>query len=315
MTEQTETEQARLDRLNARQPAYDAVFAYIRQQPRDFLPATVVDRNAMIWRAVNAALDAQAAVSAVVPPADQADVYTEVADRLAADAEQGEKEGFTRIYRRSAAKQVRDWAAELRRVAGETQQPEPVVTVHAAPNLSPAAQEALGALVEVAKQQIVCDFDHPHPEHPCGTRVPEEEQPELATTWTPGPVAVAHAAEWAQQPETQAVRPWACAASYSGRCLAEAQSETACNTDSGECVHGGRPAVVVQPAAPADTQTDRVVAWRSLSAQMLRCLEHVPPPAARAVDCTPVTSDDLPDGGICTFPDCGVDVLIPQERP
>lgn len=42
----------------ARQAAYDAVFAYIRSQPRDFLPTTVVDRNAMIWNAVHAALDA-----------------------------------------------------------------------------------------------------------------------------------------------------------------------------------------------------------------------------------------------------------------
>ena len=33
-----------------------------------------------------------------------------------------------------------------------------------------------------------------------------------------------------------------CAASTSGNCLAEAQSETACDTDEGECVHGGRPA-------------------------------------------------------------------------
>ncbi|MFF7527322.1 hypothetical protein [Streptomyces pseudovenezuelae] len=41
-----------------RQPAYDAVFAYIRSQPRDFLPTTVVGRNAMIWDAVHAALDA-----------------------------------------------------------------------------------------------------------------------------------------------------------------------------------------------------------------------------------------------------------------
>jgi hypothetical protein len=41
-----------------RRPAYDAVFAYIRQQPRDFLPTTVVGRNAMIWDAVHAALDA-----------------------------------------------------------------------------------------------------------------------------------------------------------------------------------------------------------------------------------------------------------------
>jgi hypothetical protein len=34
------------------------VFAYIREQPRDFVPTTLVDRNAMIWHAVHAALDA-----------------------------------------------------------------------------------------------------------------------------------------------------------------------------------------------------------------------------------------------------------------
>jgi len=33
-----------------------------------------------------------------------------------------------------------------------------------------------------------------------------------------------------------------CAASISGHCLAEGQSETACDTDAGECVHGGQPA-------------------------------------------------------------------------
>ncbi|WP_399553874.1 hypothetical protein OG473_39430 (plasmid) [Streptomyces anulatus] len=47
-----------------KQPAYDAVFAYIRSQP-DVLPATVVERNAMIWRAVHAALDAAPAAPAV----------------------------------------------------------------------------------------------------------------------------------------------------------------------------------------------------------------------------------------------------------
>ena len=51
-----------------RQAAYDAVFAYIRQQPRDFLPTTVVDRNSMIWHAVHAALDAVG-----VPRADAAE--------------------------------------------------------------------------------------------------------------------------------------------------------------------------------------------------------------------------------------------------
>jgi len=39
--------------------------------------------------------------------------------------------------------------------AGGAQQPEPIVTVHAAPDLSPAAQEALGALAEVAKRRII----------------------------------------------------------------------------------------------------------------------------------------------------------------
>ncbi|MFF4552754.1 hypothetical protein [Streptomyces sp. NPDC001422] len=48
---------------------------------------------------------------------------------------------------------------------------EPVVTVHAAPDMSPTAAEALGALVDVAKQQFRCDFQHPHPDHPCGARV------------------------------------------------------------------------------------------------------------------------------------------------
>lgn len=56
----------------------------------------------------------------------------------------------------------------------------------------------------------------------------------------------------------------------------------------------------------------RLVAYRSRTAQMLRCLAHVPPPAARATDCEAVTAEDLPGGGICTYQGCGVDVLIPQ---
>jgi hypothetical protein len=40
-----------------RQPAYDAVYEYIRGLG-DYLPPDTVHRNAIIWRAVNAALDA-----------------------------------------------------------------------------------------------------------------------------------------------------------------------------------------------------------------------------------------------------------------
>jgi hypothetical protein len=60
-----------------RQPAYDAVFAYIRQQPRDFLPVTVVGRNAMIWRAVHAALDAMGVPGLEGEPAPAATEATE----------------------------------------------------------------------------------------------------------------------------------------------------------------------------------------------------------------------------------------------
>lgn len=65
--------------------------------------------------------------------------------------------------------------------------------------------------------------------------------------------------------------------------------------------------------APGDGP-DRVVAYRSAGGAILRCLAH--PPGQRALDgeyLRPVTSDDLEDGGICTHPDCGVDVLIPQD--
>ena len=44
-------------RLDPRQPAYDAVYAYLRALG-DYLPPDPVHRNAVIWRAVHAALDA-----------------------------------------------------------------------------------------------------------------------------------------------------------------------------------------------------------------------------------------------------------------
>jgi hypothetical protein len=85
--------------------------------------------------------------------------------------------------------------------------------------------------------------------------------------------------------------------------------EIACARELGKPVRFTHPAV-----DPGEESTaDRIVAYRSHIAQMLRCLAHVPPPAARAVDCEAVTAEDLPDGGICTHPGCGVDVLIPQD--
>jgi hypothetical protein len=58
------------DGADPRQSAYDAVFAYLRQQPRDSVPSTVVHRNAMIWNAVHAALDAAGVPAVRQPKAD-----------------------------------------------------------------------------------------------------------------------------------------------------------------------------------------------------------------------------------------------------
>ncbi|MGQ3551738.1 hypothetical protein [Streptomyces rochei] len=43
--------------------------------------------------------------------------------------------------------------------------------------------------------------------------------------------------------ETQAE----CTASRTGACLREAESETACDTEAGECAHGGHPAAGARP--------------------------------------------------------------------
>jgi hypothetical protein len=56
-----------------------------------------------------------------------------------------------------------------------------------------------------------------------------------------------------------------------------------------------------------------VVAYRSRIGGMLRCLRHEPKSGYWPQFVEAVTADDLPDGGICTHPDCGTDVLIPQE--
>lgn len=61
------------------------------------------------WNPAAPLLDA---VMGLLPSERRADIYHEIADRLMEDAETGNKEGFTRIYRRAAAKKVRQWANE-----------------------------------------------------------------------------------------------------------------------------------------------------------------------------------------------------------
>lgn len=74
------------------------------------------------------------------------------------------------------------------------------------------------------------------------------------------------------------------------------------------------PAAVAQPDEEAATPDPDVVAYRSNGGRLLRCIAHAPEWAAILCgDFHPVTSEDLPDGGICTYPDCGADVLITQQ--
>lgn len=102
-----------------RQAAYDAVFAYIRQQPRDFVPTTIVDRNAMIWRAVHAALDS------VLPAPDQRAVM--LTDREKAMLGFALEMAQEEIHARSLEVTDEDRAAleGLRRLAEAQQDAEP----------------------------------------------------------------------------------------------------------------------------------------------------------------------------------------------
>lgn len=70
-----------------------------------------------------------------------------------------------------------------------------------------------------------------------------------------------------------------------------------------------------QPTPSSDSPA-RVVAYRSCGGAILRCLAHKPEQEGiDSGDFVAVTSEELPDGGVCTWPigigvTCGVDVLI-----
>lgn len=65
-------------RHSAYTEAYDAARAFIRTKPHDYMPTTIVERNALIFGAVNAALDAAPEPHAAVLAAERQ------RDRLAA---------------------------------------------------------------------------------------------------------------------------------------------------------------------------------------------------------------------------------------
>lgn len=86
-----------------------------------------------------------------------------------------------------------------------------------------------------------------------------------------------------------------CRASLSGHCLREAQSESACDTEAGECLYGGRPADEAQQTAPAAAYGD--------GKGRVYCLGCASAVAANV----PLTAADVDHWELC--PSCGRHVI------
>ncbi|MFZ4150478.1 hypothetical protein [Streptomyces pseudogriseolus] len=112
---------------------------------------------------------------------------------------------------------------------------------------------------------------------------------------------------------------------------ARQESERLSREMSGDAAYGARAVAKLLRRMADETATEtpaaetrqsdgpgRIVAYRSLGGRILRCLNHIPPEPEG--DFVPVTAEDLPDGGICTYPTptgslslrCGVDVLTAE---
>jgi hypothetical protein len=173
---------------------------------------------------------------------------TQAAKTIAADAALRETEGEYALaeYGLELARLIRP--RELRRLAAETPGPETQAVRHA-PGTAILCPDCR------AKGHSICITDgEQQPE----TQACEETGSALARYIVEQPASVAQAAlrvlgfpplrmefELADDPATPpavvAEPGKECAASVSGNCLAEAQSETGCATEDGECIHAGQP--------------------------------------------------------------------------
>lgn len=182
------------------------------------------------------------AVLAVLPGDNRATVLREAAETLGRmDYDTDSNDYGYDTYRDAWNGGVMDAAEELRRVAAEPsgdlvedylrflrgQGPEPDLS-----SLPAEQRAAITGQFEIVR--ALADRD---PELP-----PLDRDPVAVRLGLHADVSAVEA----QQQE--------CSASISGRCLREAESETACATDDGECVRGGRPA---NEAQQPDTEAPR----------------------------------------------------------
>jgi hypothetical protein len=222
------------DRTALREPAYEAVYAYIRSSNR--VPGDVVTRNAMIWRAVTAALDAVLPA----PAAPAAVVSGRAADETTPKPWQSDSARIGRTL-------IWSWSEIGKGAYGEGYR---------------AAQAEARALLG---GQRGTDADPPAAVNP---QQPKQIRCDIAIS-TRQPHAP-H--DWTQRPD-------------------------------GPTRHCPG-ANLQQP-----TEADRTVAYRLPASRDLHCLACAPTNPGDIW--TPVTAEDLEDGGLCVG--CGVDVLIEQQ--
>ncbi|KAB1146791.1 hypothetical protein F7R91_14520 [Streptomyces luteolifulvus] len=206
--------------------------------------------------------------------------------------------------------------AELRRMADETPQPAPaasgpdlarLLATHtdslaatiegftgiAAGSLQPGLKRTLDFL-KLYKEQLLTGHWTPEMRRLLDQLAAGAQQ--QTDTETPE-VMLARPAAWASKRQDATVDPARCP-----RCKGDNQEAFAL------CATCDQPAPV-QPAA--DDTGDRIVGHRSRLGMFLYCTRHTDELGASGI---PITSDDLPDGGLCAK--CGTDLLIPQEpRP
>jgi len=309
---------------------YDAIDAFQRTHRLPGLQHAQI-RSLLAEHLARVLPAAFAALEPAVPPADRAAVLREAAEAIEAEqareeatewAQQGELDHETEI----GGGYVRHSAALLRRLAVEAQ-----------PEASPLGGRKTGTAFSPGEGV------HGQDPYYDGTETP---QPDTETETPCGPAPDTCDAE-AGEPCANHEREQAHAEGEHCFCGPECPDACTC-ADAGDCFvplghYRDCPAAAPEPhpteadvrhalavldqfesrdAAPAagsgraadthnDEEADRIVAYRSRDGRSLYCTRHAG--EVFGTTFTPVTSEDLPDGGTCTYPECGADVLIPQE--
>jgi hypothetical protein len=249
--------------------------------------------------------DGQHMIDAVIAVADaeQADLATENAKLIRWHREDGD-----------ALAEMRGTIARLRAALGEAAE----VAVRAARGCgeSEAGQYAASVAAGVGKElRRLADEPAPGPSRVAG----EAQQPETQGA----PCSQPNPCEDGGDPCTVHEREQAHAEGDHGLCGSECSADRCTCADAGDCFAPSghyadcpaaeQPAAVSQPGKEASVPG--VVAYRDPnSPKTLLCRDH----GERWQGVVPVTAEELPDGGICTFGrlsslECGRDVLITEE--